>query len=71
MINRYEFPDSAMLASCEYNSVDKELTVTFKNGRDYIYVDVEKQIYDDLVDAPSAGRYFNSIKSQLKQKAPK
>lgn len=64
----YDFPDSAMLASCEYNSTDDELTVTFKNGRSYTYVDVEKQTYDDLINAPSAGRQFNAIKAGLKQK---
>lgn len=65
---RYEFPDSAMLASCEWNSTDNELEVTFKNGRSYTYVDVEKQTYDDLISAPSAGREFNRIKARLKQK---
>lgn len=64
----YDFPDSTMLASCEWNSTDNELTVTFKNGRSYVYVDVEKQTYDDLINATSAGRYFNSIKKDLKQK---
>lgn len=64
----YDFPDSAMLASCEWNSTDSDLIVTFKNGRSYTYVDVEKQTYDDLINAASAGRYFNSIKKDLKQK---
>lgn len=68
MIYRYEFPDSAMLISCEYNEAEKELTVTFKNGRDYVYVDVEKSTYDDLINAPSAGKHFNMIKKELKQK---
>jgi len=68
MNNFYEFPDSAMLASCSYNEADKELTVTFKNGKDYVYVDVDKSIYNDLINAQSAGRYFNSIKKDLKQK---
>lgn len=64
----YDFPDSAMLASCEWNSTDNELEVTFKNGRSYTYVDVEKDTYDALVNAASAGRYFNQIKAGLKQK---
>lgn len=64
----YDFPDSAMLASCEYNSSDNELTVTFKNGRSYIYVKVDKSVYDDLINAPSAGRQFNAIKRDLVQK---
>lgn len=68
MIYNYDFPDSAMLASCEWNSTDNELIVTFKNGRSYTYVDVEKKTYDDLVNASSAGRQFNMIKAGLKQK---
>ena len=69
MIERYQFTNSSMLASCEYNTVAKELTVTFKNGKDYVYIDVDKQTYEDLIDAPSAGKFFNSIKSSLAQKS--
>lgn len=68
MIYNYDFPDSAMLKRCEWNSTDSEFTVIFKNGRSYTYVDVEKKIYDDLINAPSAGKYFNSIKASLVQK---
>ena len=68
MINRYEFPDSAMLASCEYDTKEKELSVTFKNGRTYVYVDVPEDTYNQLIGAKSAGGYFNSIKRDLKQK---
>ena len=69
MIERYQFTNSSMLASCEYNTTERELTVTFSNGKDYVYVDVDKQIYDDLIDAPSAGKHFNSIKAGLVQKS--
>lgn len=64
----YDFPDSTMLANCEYDSKESELTVTFKNGRSYVYKEVDKSVYDDLINAPSAGRYFNSIKTSLVQK---
>lgn len=57
-----------MLASCEYDTVAKELTVTFSNCKDYVYVDVDRATYDDLVNAPSAGKFFNSIKAGLTQK---
>jgi hypothetical protein len=59
-----------MLSSCEYNEENKELTVTFSNGKDYIYEDVDKSIYDSLITAESAGKHFNSIKGQLKIKRP-
>lgn len=62
------FEDSSMLSSCDYDTETNEMTVTFATGRSYTYVGVDKTIYDDLVNAPSAGRYFNGIKSTLEIK---
>jgi hypothetical protein len=59
---------SSMLSACEFDDETKELTVTFANGKDYVYEDVDMATYDNLINATSAGRYFNSIKSQLKVK---
>lgn len=64
-ISRYEFPDSLMLASCEYNDTEKELSVEFENGRLYTYENVPEQTYNDLINAKSAGKYFNLIKGGL------
>lgn len=60
--------ESAMLSTCDYDTEAKELTVTFNNGKAYTYVDVPKSMYDGLIDAQSAGKYFGSIKNGLKQK---
>lgn len=68
MINHYDFPDSTMLASCSYDGKEKELTVTFKNGRQYVYIDVPEDTYNSLIGAKSAGGYFNAIKKDLVQK---
>lgn len=68
MKHSIDFIQSSMLSSAEYDTDDKELTVTFTGGKQYHYVDVDPSVYSDLVSAPSAGRYFNSIKSGLKQK---
>lgn len=65
-----DFIQSSMLSSCSYDDETKELIVTFTGGKQYQYQDVDKAIYDDLVSAPSAGRYFNSIKATLTQKQP-
>lgn len=62
------FLDSSMLIGCSYDSETKELTVTFRNGKDYVYVDVDKSIFDAMQSTTSVGRYFNSIKAGLKQK---
>lgn len=65
---KHAFENSTMLASCEYNNETKELTVTFANGKDYVYKDVDKSIYNALIGAASAGKYFNSVKGGLRIK---
>lgn len=67
-IKHHKFEGSSMLLNCAYNTEDKELTVTFTNGKEYPYKDVDASIYDGLVDAQSAGKFFNSVKNQLVQK---
>jgi hypothetical protein len=57
-----------MLSSCGYDTETKELTVTFNGGKTYIYVNENKSIYDGLINAESAGKYFNVVKSDLVQK---
>jgi hypothetical protein len=60
--------ESAMLSSADYDTETKELTVTFTGGKSYTYVDVDRSDWEDLINAKSAGRHFNSIKSALVQK---
>ncbi len=67
-IHMHTFSGSSMLASCTYNTDSEELVVTFANGKPYTYEEVPKNIYDELIEAKSAGKYFNSIKGQLNQK---
>ena len=68
MILNHIFEKSAMLQSCSYDTEEKEMSVTFQNGRTYTYVDVDKSMYEELIGSSSAGKYFNSIKAELKQK---
>lgn len=68
MIIDFQFVNSSMLSSVSYDTEEKEMTVTFNNGRSYIYEDVYKSTYEDLIAAKSAGAYFNSIKKDLKVK---
>lgn len=68
MILNCEFTNSSMLSSVSYDTETKEMTVVFLNGKQYIYEDVDKSIYDGMVKAQSAGKYFNSIKKDLKVK---
>lgn len=67
-ILNHEFKESTLIASCGYDTETKELTVTFVSGRSYTYVDVDRSDYEDLINAQSAGRHFNSIKKALKLK---
>jgi len=60
--------NSSMLSNASYNTETSELTVTFTNGKVYVYVDVSRDIWDSLISARSAGAYFNSIKKELKVK---
>ena len=64
----FQFENSSMLSDCSYNTETNELTVTFTNGKSYTYVDVDKAIYDGLISAQSAGKFFSMIKKDLKVK---
>lgn len=68
MILNHQFENSSMLSNAAYDTEEKEMSVTFTNGRVYTYVDVDKETYETLIGSKSAGGYFNSIKKGLKQK---
>lgn len=51
---------SSNLSSCEYDPASRVLSITFHSGRTYRYADVSEDTYQSLLNAPSAGRYFNS-----------
>ena len=68
MIIAFQFVNSSMLSSVSYDTEENEMTVTFNNGRSYVYEDVDRNIYENLISAKSAGAYFNSIKKDLKVK---
>ena len=51
--------DSSAIEAIGYKSGNRELYVRFLESRDYIYYDVEKQIFHDFLRADSKGRYFN------------
>ncbi len=68
MILNHIFEKSAMLSNASYDTEEKEMLVTFQNGRTYTYIDVDLSMYEELIGSASVGRHFNSIKSGLKQK---
>lgn len=60
---------SSNLASCDWQpssdaptgSYLGTLSITFKSGRTYKYAEVPEEVYRGLLEASSAGRYFNSV----------
>lgn len=51
---------SSNLRSCDYDAQTQILSITFHSGRTYRYADVPEDTYQSLLNAPSAGKYFNS-----------
>lgn len=49
--------NSSLLESVDYNE-DNSLTVSFKKGGTYKYVNVPEQIYMNMMSAESIGSYF-------------
>jgi hypothetical protein len=50
---------SSNVKSIGYRLTDRTLEIEFLTGRIYRYADVPFYIYEELIDAPSVGRYFN------------
>lgn len=52
---------STNLAWCEYHSKQKRLVIGFNlDGRVYEYYDVPAWVFQELLDAPSAGQYHRA-----------
>jgi KTSC domain len=52
--------DSSSLASVGYDPERHRLQIEFRTGHVYEYQDVPSSVYRELLDAPSAGRFFTS-----------
>ena len=64
-LQRQSFPGSTALASADYNPDTRVLTVTFKGGQSYTYLDVPADTWEQLQSADSPGRFWReSIKDQ-------
>ena len=56
---------SSNIAAVGYNAGDEILRVQFNNGRTYEYLNVEQDVYDNLMLATSIGKEFSAtIKNQ-------
>lgn len=50
--------ESSMIASAGYDKKSKTLQVLFHTGNLYEYYEVEPEIFQELLDAPSKGHYM-------------
>lgn len=50
---------SSMMASAGYDAPTRVLEIEFVPGRVYHYFDVPSDVYQELIDAPSQGRFFH------------
>lgn len=58
---------SNILSGAEYKKADKQLIITFIKGGQYLYEDVPENVFNDLISAESAGKYFLAhIKDKFK-----
>lgn len=66
---QHDFPTSTHIARIKYDADTAVLTVEFRSGTTYHYEDVEYEVVNKFIEAPSAGKYFNSeIKSKYRVK---
>lgn len=52
--------DSSNLSEAEYDPFMRVLTLHFRKGGVYEYIDVDREVYDGLLESTSAGQYFHS-----------
>jgi KTSC domain len=59
--------DSSCLAAAMWDGVSSTLLLRFRSGRVYPYQDVDYDIWNDLYNADSHGRFYNQrIKGQFR-----
>jgi len=51
--------ESSAVSGVGYDHINQILTVKFTSGKKYDYKDVPVQVYEDLVNAPSSGKFLN------------
>jgi KTSC domain len=51
---------SSMIASIGYLARSRMLEIEFVSGSIYRYLDVGQETYDDFLEAPSKGTFFNA-----------
>ncbi len=56
---------SSNIKEVAYNKREKELQICFVNGSLYVYYEVPESVFENLLNAESAGKFFyNTIKNK-------
>lgn len=50
---------SSLIREASYDTSSRTLTVVLNTGRSYTYQNVDQSVYQGLISADSAGRFFN------------
>lgn len=53
--------ESQVIQNIKHDSQSLQLTVTMKNGAQYLYSNVYPQVYEDFVQSKSKGRFFSEV----------
>lgn len=53
--------DSVFMQQATYNEDSQQLTITMKNGGQYIYSGIFKSLFDDFLEAPSKDKFYNQM----------
>jgi hypothetical protein len=65
-MRREESISSTAISSASYDDETKTLEVSFTSGQTYTFQNVPVEIFEGLISAPSAGKYYHSqIKGQF------
>ncbi len=51
---------SGMVKTISYDAAEKILTLEFNSGGSYAYSEVPKEIFDGILNAESAGKYYHA-----------
>jgi hypothetical protein len=57
--------DSSAIDAVTYDETNRTLDVEFREGHSYRYIHVPEFVYHALLNAESAGAFWNSVKDQF------
>lgn len=64
----HDTPNSSNIARLNYDDEKGVLMIEFRSGKFYRYHDVPSDTWTKLIEAPSAGQFFNAnIKGKFKE----